>query len=108
MTNTYDWEPSYGFMHTNKVQLAAALEQVRRQVCAYRATGDDHCDCKYGIDQELTDEWRYVGAGGKSRNYISSEMTGCPELRSVINMLLHSDEEKPSGSSFLKKIISRS
>lgn len=89
-TPKYDWEPSYGFTHTDPVQLAAALEQVRKRICAY---GPDAkvCDCKYGIDQPLTG-WRYGMSKSPHGNHLSSEMTGCPELRSVIHMLLHSDE----------------
>lgn len=82
-------EPRYGFLHANRETLAQALEVVRRQVCCYNPaayTGDYSqdplCDCKYGanIDEIVAEGKRYVG-----------ERTGCPELRSVIYMLLHGE-----------------
>jgi len=85
-------EPSYGFLSTDREALAAALEAVRRRVCAYSMapfTGDFHydnrCDCKYGldIDKLVSGEVEYRHTG---------EQTGCPELRSVIHMLLHSED----------------
>lgn len=42
----YVWEPDYGFTMIDRVALAAALEAVRRRVCAYGGYG--RCDCKYG------------------------------------------------------------
>lgn len=84
MTNI-DWEPSYGFcaFNTNdNVKLAEALEVVRRRVCAYNMglrDGDVHCDCKYG-------------ATVNEKQFPGSESTGCPELREIINRLLHRPE----------------
>jgi hypothetical protein len=46
-------------------------------VCGYRYS--DRCDCKYGLVDA-----KYPGAG--------SEQTGCPELRELINRLLHRPE----------------
>jgi hypothetical protein len=70
----YSWEPRYGFTSRDRVQLAAAIEAVRRRICIY---GSDPCDCKYGIGISLVD--------GKP----SSEASGCPELRSAVLELLH-------------------
>lgn len=74
------WEPSYGFTsdtaHGN-VELALALEVARRKVCAYGSKGVDTCDCKYGVDTDTRS---------------TSEKTGCPELRELINRLLHRPE----------------
>lgn len=74
----YPWEPDYGFIMTDQVGLAAALEAVRRRICAYG--GREHCDCKYGAGRALVTDH---GTG---------EATGCPELRSVIWDLLHPGE----------------
>jgi hypothetical protein len=74
------WEPDYGFCamkETANVELAEALEVVRRRVCAYNigsSERDVRCDCKYGASTE-------------SRR--SGEKTGCPELRELINRLLY-------------------
>ena len=81
-------EPSYGFLKTDKEALAQALEAVRRKICHYNMIDSGHdtqCDCKYGlsIDKILSGEVKYS---------YGSEQTGCPELRSVIYMLLHSEE----------------
>ena len=82
---TLPWEPSYGFMKTDRVVLAAALEMVRRRNCAYGPTSST-CDCKYGIGKHITP------AGEMYDTKVwNSEMTGCPELRSVIHMLLHGE-----------------
>lgn len=81
----YDWEPASGFCALNRnsnIELAAALEVVRRKICAYNMGTRDkdvRCDCKYGATPE---EARYIG----------SENTGCPELREVIYRLLHAPE----------------
>lgn len=90
-TTAHAWEPAYGFTETDPVALAAALEMVRRRICAYgeRATT---CDCKYGVGQHITGGARISGITGKP--YISSEATGCPELRSAIRLLLHGAEEE--------------
>ena len=79
-------EPNYGLTAgrgTDKVALAAALEYVRRKVCCYNLSieRDVHCDCKYGLSIE----------DGERRS-VSSEQTGCPELREVIYLLLHGDD----------------
>lgn len=81
----YDWEPSYGFCSWNtndNVELAKTLEVIRRQVCAYnwgQVDGDVRCDCKYGLT--LGTDTRF-----------GSEQTGCPELRELIDRLLHRPE----------------
>lgn len=80
-----NWEPEPGFCALNEnsnEELAAALEVVRRKICAYNmGTRDEdvRCDCKYGATPE---EARWAG----------SENTGCPELREVIYRLLHKPE----------------
>ena len=87
-------EPAYGFTRPltpeGRESLAQALELVRRKVCCYNApdlkgkySRDAYCDCKYGlsIDNHLEGV------------YVTSEATGCPELRSVIYWLLHEDDE---------------
>lgn len=64
------------------VMLAAALEVVRRSVCAYsmgQLDRDVRCDCKYGAGRRVTDGESYT---------LGSEKTGCPELREVITGLL--------------------
>jgi hypothetical protein len=73
-----DWAPMpAGFVETDRLALASALEQVRRRVCEYGSRGDQPCDCKYGLNAELgMPEPRW------------SERTGCPELRVVIHELL--------------------
>lgn len=85
-------EPSYGFLKTDKEELAAALEVVRRRICGYNSAGftddfsqDNRCDCKYGanIDKIISGEQKFSWG---------SEQTGCPELRSVIYMLLHTED----------------
>lgn len=83
-------EPQYGFLHNHdKEALAQALEVVRRKICCYNIaamtgdfTQDPRCDCKYGlsIDKIVSGEVKYSQIG---------EKTGCPELRTVIHMLLH-------------------
>lgn len=79
----YDWEPAYGTAQHNKhsnVALAEALELVRRRICVYNmgfVDGDVICDCKYGISSETK---------------FHSEQTGCPELREMIQRLLHRPE----------------
>lgn len=70
------WEPPYGFTSNDRVLLAAAVEAVRRKICAYG--GPERCDCKYGMGIEVL---------GGARP--SGEATGCPELRSVVLELLH-------------------
>lgn len=85
MTKAFEWEPSYGFCgmaETDAVRLAEALEVVRRRICAYNLgfnNADVRCDCKYGVSVE--DDAR-----------LGSEQTGCPELREIINRLLHRPE----------------
>lgn len=83
-------EPTYGNMHRDKEALAQALEAVRRLVCCYdmgnfERPAPNRCDCKYGlsIDKLMSGEVTFSRGG---------EKTGCPELRSVIYMLLHSEE----------------
>lgn len=83
-------EPAYGFLHTqDKEALAKALEAVRRRICAYNMgmsmDEDRRCDCKYGLDIDKL-------VSGEVKYSIGSEQTGCPELRTVIYMLLHSEE----------------
>lgn len=75
----YPWEPRYGFLKTDPVMLAAALESARRRLCLYGPEAEI-CDCKYGIGENLmlTGDYRPTG-----------EQTGCPELRSAIHLLLH-------------------
>ncbi len=77
LVRLFSWEPDYGFcaenVHTNE-ELARALEKARRRVCAYGSVGDQGCDCKYGARPE--------------GNRGTTEKTGCPELREVINRLL--------------------
>jgi hypothetical protein len=75
------WEPTYGWSSTDPVRLASALEVIRRRLCAYGGMSPT-CDCKFGIGVTL------LGAQALS----GSEATGCPELRSVIQMLLHPNE----------------
>jgi hypothetical protein len=81
----FDREPSYGFCAgrgTSNIQLAEALERVRRQVCAYNwppYDSDARCDCKFG-------------ATVKEKFSFGSESTGCPELREIIYSLLHRPE----------------
>ena len=80
----YDWEPSYGFcgLNTDPIEdLTYALELVRRRICAYNMgirQGDVSCDCKYGINE--------------NDRSMGSEATGCPELRELINRLIHRSE----------------
>lgn len=81
-------EPGYGFLRTDKEALAQALEAVRRVVCQYNMIDfgqDVLCDCKYGLSIDKI-------VSGEVKFSYSSEQTGCPELRSVIYMLLHSEE----------------
>lgn len=85
-------EPRYGFLSEDKEAIAQALEVVRRKVCIYNPgpftgdwTKDPLCDCKYGLSIDK------VVAGEQSPS-LANEQTGCPELRSVIYMLLHSEE----------------
>jgi hypothetical protein len=75
------WEPTYGWSSTDPVRLASALEVIRRRLCAYGGLFPT-CDCKFGIGVKLANA-QPLSAG---------EATGCPELRSVIQMLLHPDE----------------
>ena len=56
-----------------KQRLQEALEEARREVCAYNPYGPT-CDCKSGL----------VGA---QRFGDSTEMTGCPEIRDMIRLL---------------------
>lgn len=90
----FPWEPSYGFTETNPVKLAAALEMVRRGVCGYGPLAET-CDCKYGIDEYITPRGEI---GGIKR--FNSEMTGCPELRSVIQLLLHGADSQTKAEFF--------
>lgn len=79
MDKAWGWEPGYGFCRhavSSNTGLAAALEAVRRRICAYGSVGDDPCDCKYGA-------WPGDSTG------TGSEATGCPELREVIHRLLY-------------------
>lgn len=80
-------EPDYGWTphkNTDKVDLAAALEYVRRTICCYSLDieRDVRCDCKYGLSIE----------DGERRG-VGSEQTGCPELREVIYLLLHGNTD---------------
>lgn len=88
-TTRHPWEPSYGLTAINRVRVAAALEAVRRRICAY-GPFPERCDCKYGLDEALT-----VTPPPAKATSPRSEMTGCPELRSAIRMLLHPDEPPP-------------
>lgn len=77
---TYTWEPAYGFcgvITTDRVKLAKALEAVRRRVCSYGSHGARGCDCKYGLTTTMPHDPQLT------------EQTGCPELRELINRLLH-------------------
>jgi hypothetical protein len=70
------------FVETDKERLLEALEQHRKNVCHYMGPT---CDCKYG------------GPGNKfdkddKRN--RGEMTGCPELRTVIEIVNALSEEE--------------
>ena len=87
-----DNEPQYGFLSTDREALAKALEAVRRTICGYNMSvmlddfrHDPRCDCKYGLDVDklVSGEVKYGSTG---------EQTGCPELRSVIHMLLHPED----------------
>ncbi|WP_157368065.1 hypothetical protein [Alloactinosynnema sp. L-07] len=69
---TYDFG-FCAFRTTSLRDLAAALEAVRRAVCAYG--GDGRCDCKYG-------------ANPSTELRVGTERTGCPELRELIHRLL--------------------
>lgn len=80
-TKRYGWEPRYGFTSNDPEAIAAALEVVRRRICAYGPDATT-CDCKYGRGRQLTEEHVVPG----------SEQTGCPELRSAIWHLLHGAE----------------
>lgn len=86
---TYPWEPAYGFTETDPVKLAAALELVRRRICAYGPLATT-CDCKYGLG-------KYILPKGDP-GYVNSEETGCPELRSVIQLLLHGADSVSAAS----------
>lgn len=82
-------EPRYGMLKTDKEALAQALEAVRRRICCYNMgfdpSRDVRCDCKYGLSIDKI-------VSGEEKFSLGSEQTGCPELRSVIYMLLHSEE----------------
>lgn len=78
------WEPKYGFLSEDRIRVASALEAVRRRICAYGPNAE-HCDCKYGFGQSLV---------SKVQN---SEMTGCPELRSAISIVLYGREDELNG-----------
>ena len=91
MTGLPDWAPMCtAFSRDSFVpgsdparELAAALEMVRRRMCGYSSDDapDVYCDCKYGIGDTLT--------RGAPVPRLSSERTGCPELRELIRWLLH-------------------
>jgi hypothetical protein len=49
---------------------ADALNKIRMTLCAYMAPENGMCDCKYGAPQGIPS--------------ISSEKTGCPELRQLV------------------------
>ena len=63
--------------------LADALEALRKRLCAY---GPDatRCDCKYLLPNGAPSA-RVMGR---------SEVTGCPELRYVVDFLRNSDAEQ--------------
>lgn len=84
----FDWVPSIGFAKTDPVILASALEAVRRRICIYGSNTQHSCDCKYGFGRSI------VGYDTKKE---SSEVSGCPELRSVIKMLLRDCPDIPPG-----------
>lgn len=65
------------FVHGDQRAWALALERIRRNSCAYCSIGDQQCDCKWGLDLDSPSPWT-----------TSSERTGCPELRVVINWLI--------------------
>lgn len=82
LVRLFEWEPDYGYCAENlkpNRELAAALEKVRRKVCVRIDDGVNGCDCKYG------------GRPGDRRDS-TSEKSGCPELREVINRLLRRPE----------------
>lgn len=79
----FGWEPEYGFAQADPIMLASALEVVRRQICGYGPAAVT-CDCKFGIGRRVTGELAPNGSA-----HVSSESTGCPELRSLIYFLLH-------------------
>ncbi len=109
------WEPSYGFTGSNLTEvlaLARTLEAVRRQVCCYG--GGNRCDCKYGLSVRDTREDAEFGMRDKdivgsrydfeTKQQVEasagpgSEQTGCPELRELINRLLHRAESLSGGT----------
>lgn len=51
-------------------RIADSLDEVRVRICAYGASESQTCDCKFGIDPTV--------------NLMSSEKTGCPELRKIV------------------------
>lgn len=61
--------------------LAAALEIIRRQRCGYSSpiNPDATCDCKYGLGDQI------FQVNGRR---VTSEQTGCPELRDAIRVIL--------------------
>lgn len=75
------WVPHIGFPKTDRILLAAALEAVRRKICAYGPEAK-RCDCKYGLGLTL---------GGFKK--LSHEDSGCPELKSVIEILLAENKQ---------------
>ena len=59
--------------------IANAVEQVRLRYCAYGAAEGQTCDCKYA------GYWNDIG--GEYRLYsVTSEQTGCAELRKTTRM----------------------
>jgi predicted RNase H-like nuclease (RuvC/YqgF family) len=95
------WEPRYGnapgsrkLTEDRRVQLAAVVEDARRKVCLngkfahgscasdYKSADENRCDCKYG---------RFIVYTGKTAIGMTTEMTGCPELRELVYHLLHGD-----------------
>jgi hypothetical protein len=100
MADKVDWEPSYGFCgmrETDRIALAEALELVRRRVCAYNMgihDGDVRCDCKYG-------------ASIKEKTSMGSERTGCPELREIINRLLHRPETLEDDPEYVYRVVDK-
>jgi hypothetical protein len=66
---------------TSRTNLIATIEALGEAACCY--TGRDwvtrHCDCKYG-------RWT-------DHPPLTSEQTGCPELRQIHRVLTHTDDD---------------
>jgi hypothetical protein len=66
-----------------KEQVKRALHKMQREVCQYDSfrhpDPPDFCDCKYGFDED---------------HHLYSEKCGCPELRTVVELLDKMTEEE--------------